>query len=185
MHFWTDESGAVTVDWVVLTASIIGLGAATMASVGSGTMDLADLVNSDLGGTSVASYLSEQDIAAGNLKSAQAFIDAKAAYDLDPTDGPLAVTALAARQLLKRNISDADMANLIKPEDIAWAAMFDAVYRTNVAGDALRVASAAYDADPTAALLAVKNAAADDMVAANLQYDAAETALFNEFGTGF
>ncbi|MGL4311763.1 MAG: pilus assembly protein, partial [Paracoccaceae bacterium] len=31
-NFHNDESGAVTVDWVVLTAAIVGLGIAVMAS---------------------------------------------------------------------------------------------------------------------------------------------------------
>jgi Flp pilus assembly pilin Flp len=35
-NFFTDESGAVTVDWVVLTAAIVGLGIAVLASVSSG-----------------------------------------------------------------------------------------------------------------------------------------------------
>ena len=34
--FAADESGAVTVDWVVLTAAIVGLGIAVVASVRSG-----------------------------------------------------------------------------------------------------------------------------------------------------
>lgn len=39
--FIPDESGAVTVDWIVLTAAVVGLGAAVMTSVGKGTTDLA------------------------------------------------------------------------------------------------------------------------------------------------
>ena len=35
-----DESGAITVDWVVLTAAIVGLGVATVAGVRSGTQAL-------------------------------------------------------------------------------------------------------------------------------------------------
>lgn len=34
--FWQDEAAAITVDWVVLTAAITGLGIATTATVGSG-----------------------------------------------------------------------------------------------------------------------------------------------------
>ena len=33
-NFARDEDGAVTVDWVVLTAAIVGLGIAVLASVG-------------------------------------------------------------------------------------------------------------------------------------------------------
>ena len=46
--FLNDESGAVTVDWVVLTAAIVGLGIAVLASVGNGTTTLADKVSSHM-----------------------------------------------------------------------------------------------------------------------------------------
>lgn len=38
--FARSESGAVTVDWVVLTAAIVGLGLAVMAVVSTGVEDL-------------------------------------------------------------------------------------------------------------------------------------------------
>jgi Flp pilus assembly pilin Flp len=38
--FVSDESGAVTVDWVVLTAAIVGLGLAVMSVVSGGVEDL-------------------------------------------------------------------------------------------------------------------------------------------------
>ena len=34
-----DEDGAVTVDWVVLTGAIVGLGLAVIGTVGSGALD--------------------------------------------------------------------------------------------------------------------------------------------------
>lgn len=39
--FHADESGAVTVDWVVLTAAIVGLGLAVVTSVRTGVGSLA------------------------------------------------------------------------------------------------------------------------------------------------
>ena len=36
-NFFRDEDGAVTVDWVVLTAAIVGLGIAVLTSVSTGT----------------------------------------------------------------------------------------------------------------------------------------------------
>ncbi|MGR3468637.1 MAG: hypothetical protein ACU0CI_12245 [Shimia sp.] len=39
--FRADEHGAVTVDWVVLTAAIVGLGIAIMTTVSQGVADLA------------------------------------------------------------------------------------------------------------------------------------------------
>lgn len=41
-RFWNDEAGNTTVDWLVLTAGIVMLGAAVMASLGAGTSKLAD-----------------------------------------------------------------------------------------------------------------------------------------------
>ena len=47
-EFLNDESGAVTVDWVVLTAAIVGLGIAVLSSVGGGTTELAGKISSSL-----------------------------------------------------------------------------------------------------------------------------------------
>ena len=46
--FRADEDGAVTVDWVVLTAAIVGLGIAVLASVRSGANSMGDGVQSEL-----------------------------------------------------------------------------------------------------------------------------------------
>ena len=43
-NFAADESGAVTVDWVVLTAAIVGLGIAVIASVRGGTDAIAGAI---------------------------------------------------------------------------------------------------------------------------------------------
>lgn len=51
--FLKDESGAVTVDWVVLTAAIVGLGIAVLTSVGNGTTSLADKISSNLSNANV------------------------------------------------------------------------------------------------------------------------------------
>lgn len=53
-NFLNDESGAVTVDWVVLTAAIVGLGIAVLTSVGTGTVNLADNIATSLEGTSIS-----------------------------------------------------------------------------------------------------------------------------------
>ena len=54
--FARDEDGAVTVDWVVLTSAIVGLGIAVMLSVGNSTKGLADKISTDIGGRDVWSY---------------------------------------------------------------------------------------------------------------------------------
>ncbi|MGP1359059.1 pilus assembly protein [Roseicyclus sp.] len=47
-NFAKSESGAVTVDWVVLTAAIVGLGLAVMAVVSSGVQNLSGDINTQL-----------------------------------------------------------------------------------------------------------------------------------------
>ena len=54
--FFKDESGAVTVDWVVLTAAIVGLGIAVLTSVSGGTTTLAGTISSELSGTTILSH---------------------------------------------------------------------------------------------------------------------------------
>ncbi len=47
--FRADEDGAVTVDWVVLTAAIVGLGIAVLLAVRGGTVDMATDIGNTLG----------------------------------------------------------------------------------------------------------------------------------------
>lgn len=49
--FKNDESGAVTVDWVVLTAAIVGLGIVVMQTVGGGITSLSSKINNNLTST--------------------------------------------------------------------------------------------------------------------------------------
>lgn len=51
--FRDDESGAVTVDWVVLTAAIVGLAIAVLASVRTGVNTLAENIGSSVGAITV------------------------------------------------------------------------------------------------------------------------------------
>ena len=51
--FRADEDGAVTVDWVVLTAAIIALGFAVFTLVSSGASDLATDIKTELTGVKV------------------------------------------------------------------------------------------------------------------------------------
>ena len=52
--FVANESGAVTVDWVVLTAAIVGLGLAVITSVRSGVSSLGTSISNSLTSASVA-----------------------------------------------------------------------------------------------------------------------------------
>ncbi len=47
-NFRAEEDGAVTVDWVVLTAAIVGLGIAVLGSVRSGATTMAGNIESEL-----------------------------------------------------------------------------------------------------------------------------------------
>ncbi|MGY6697877.1 MAG: hypothetical protein ACXIUW_17880 [Roseinatronobacter sp.] len=51
--FAVSEAGAVTVDWVVLTAAIVGLGIAVVASVRSGVGTLGSNIERSLSSTPV------------------------------------------------------------------------------------------------------------------------------------
>jgi len=55
-NFAKDESGAVTVDWVVLTAAIVGLGIAVLTSVGGGVTSLSGKISSQLSAQTIATY---------------------------------------------------------------------------------------------------------------------------------
>lgn len=46
--FQRDENGAVTVDWVVLTAAVVGLGVAVLTVVSGGTKNMANGINTAL-----------------------------------------------------------------------------------------------------------------------------------------
>lgn len=50
--FLREKRGAVTVDWVVLTAAIVVLGIAVLYSVSGGTASLTDKINDELATTS-------------------------------------------------------------------------------------------------------------------------------------
>ena len=45
---WADEDGAVTVDWVVLTAAIVGLAIAVLVSVRGGAVTMANNLADEL-----------------------------------------------------------------------------------------------------------------------------------------
>jgi hypothetical protein len=52
--FWRDQSGAVTVDWTVLTGAVVGLGLTSAAAVRTGTGSLAADIQASLANASVA-----------------------------------------------------------------------------------------------------------------------------------
>jgi Flp pilus assembly pilin Flp len=65
-NFRNDEDGAVTVDWVVLTAAVVGLAVAAYSSIKSGAADLT---------AETSTYLVDQNVAGaagGNIQDAAA-----------------------------------------------------------------------------------------------------------------
>ena len=52
-NFRADEDGAVTVDWVVLTAAVVGLGVAGVATVKGSISSLATKIKTGVEATSV------------------------------------------------------------------------------------------------------------------------------------
>jgi len=46
--FRNDEDGAVTVDWVVLTAAVVGLGILAMTAINTGVEDLSENIGTSL-----------------------------------------------------------------------------------------------------------------------------------------
>lgn len=86
MTYITSETGAVTVDWVVLTAGLVGLGLATMSVVSTGVQDTSDdiqdqlqdntIIQSSFGGFPDLLALYTAALAPLELQgSAQAFVD--------------------------------------------------------------------------------------------------------------
>lgn len=46
--FFADEAGAVTVDWVVLSAAVIGLGFSVISLMSNGTTTVADHLSAEV-----------------------------------------------------------------------------------------------------------------------------------------
>lgn len=67
-NFAKSESGAVTVDWVVLTAALVGLGLAVMAVVSSGVENLGTDIRNSLANTNPATnpFGTNTDVTASN-----------------------------------------------------------------------------------------------------------------------
>ena len=55
-NFRNDEDGAATVDWVVLTAALVGIGIAVISSVSGGTTAMGDKMSTMLSAQKDATY---------------------------------------------------------------------------------------------------------------------------------
>ena len=54
--FANDESGAVTVDWVVLTAAIVGIAIAVISLISGGIEDASNGINDELSNASSITF---------------------------------------------------------------------------------------------------------------------------------
>ncbi|MBL4873575.1 MAG: hypothetical protein JKY41_09320 [Rhodobacteraceae bacterium] len=54
--FANDESGAVTVDWVVLTAAIVGIAIAVISLISGGIQDASNGINDELSTASAVTF---------------------------------------------------------------------------------------------------------------------------------
>jgi len=68
-RFIDDESGAVTVDWVVLTGGLAGLGLATMAVVSGGVQSASNSVSGTMTGYEISSSFGDALSAIGDWLS--------------------------------------------------------------------------------------------------------------------
>lgn len=64
-EFAKDEAGAVTVDWVVLTGAIVGLGIGVIQTVEGGVLSLGDNISSTLAGMTVGDRSLHQSQSSG------------------------------------------------------------------------------------------------------------------------
>ncbi|MFD2174521.1 hypothetical protein [Rhodobacter lacus] len=62
----TEEDGAVTVDWVVLTAAVVGLGAAALTLVRSSTGKLTGKIDTYVSSAEVKSTFDASETASGS-----------------------------------------------------------------------------------------------------------------------
>ena len=89
-----NESGAVTVDWVVLTAAVVGLGLASVAAVRTGAVSLGDGIDSSLSDASVAALSTLGAGAQSNVRTllnvTQETFDSWVEYVADYTDETIA-----------------------------------------------------------------------------------------------
>jgi hypothetical protein len=67
--FFHDEAGAVTVDWVVLTAALVGLGLAVMTVIRTGATNLSTDAANLLCGIDITTNVGDVSAAAGSINS--------------------------------------------------------------------------------------------------------------------
>ena len=88
MSFLENEAGAVTVDWVVLTGALVGLGLAVMAVVSGGVEDLSTDIETNLSDTLIkTSFETGPTISNVTLNVGSTFVGANSCSLLHTPDG--------------------------------------------------------------------------------------------------
>ena len=55
-RFWQDEDGAITVDWVMVTASVVALAIAVLNLVGDSSMEVTKKISQEMATATVSTY---------------------------------------------------------------------------------------------------------------------------------
>ena len=103
-EFWKSEQGAVSTDWVVLTAACVGTGLAVMSTVSSGIEALSSDLNSNMRGSLIRTTFS-YDICEGGVLALQDREDARVAAAVARGEDPQAVDV---QQLMLVSHSETD-----------------------------------------------------------------------------
>ena len=114
------EDGAVTVDWVVMTAAVVGLGLASMASVRSGTQAMGTDIQASLTSASVVALEMPYEMLGLTAELVQSRRDT---YDAVSTEQIIAwhqVRAASLANLIQqgRMTPTGDISNLSAPETV-------------------------------------------------------------------
>lgn len=90
IYFTKNESGAVTVDWVVLTAAIVGIGLAVILLISGGIEDASSGINDELQTASAFSFSFGGAATAGTMSGylAEFGDDKEAIYSAINNDAP-------------------------------------------------------------------------------------------------
>lgn len=128
-QFLRSEDGAVTVDWVVLTAALVGLGLAAMAVVSGGTEDLSSDVDAQLVSQEITSEFDSGPTAYDGAWLAPGAYESDAAWVAQLSDA--SIEGLLTGYAQFANPDNVDLGNHAEPRyhDQYWMAYNQAVER--------------------------------------------------------
>lgn len=107
-RFLYDDSGAVSVDWVVLTAALVGTGLAVVSTVSEGVERLSNDLGSNMRGQIIRATFT-QDLCEGGLHQLQRREDARVASAVAQGDDPQAIDVEQWMLMAHGTAEDADL----------------------------------------------------------------------------